>query len=38
MRELMIEVDKSTTLLKDNVSVSVEGVAYIRVIDTEKVI
>jgi len=36
MRELMVEVDKSHGLLKDNVTVAAEGVAYIRVLDSYK--
>lgn len=38
MREIMIEVDKSHSILKDNVTVSAEGVAFIRILDAEKVV
>jgi len=38
MREIMVEVDKSSSILKDNVTVQVEGVAYIRVKDSYQVV
>jgi len=34
----MVEVDKSSSILKDNVTVQVEGVAYIRVKDAYQVV
>jgi len=38
MREIMIEVDKSHAILKDNVTVAVEGMAYIRILKEHKVV
>lgn len=38
LREIMVEVDKSFSILKDNVTVQVEGVAYIRVNDSYQVV
>lgn len=36
MREIMVEVDKSSAILKDNVTVNAEGMAFIRVLDPVK--
>jgi len=38
MRELMIDVDKTNMILQDNVTVMVDGIAFITVLDSYKVV